>query len=517
MRGRVYLAAGILAAWFGGLGVLVKREYFRPQIERLAQAALRVTPSAMFYAVMQGNRQVGFASSTVDTATSTIEQRDYLVADLPLASGTRRAEIRSTVTLTRTLRVKSFDVEMDTGEPLRVTGEVVGDSVIRAAVTRGNSTRADSQVIRTAGAILLPSLVPLAVALGEKPKVGNSATLPVFEPAALATRELRVDVRAESLFVVNDSSVFDSTTGRWKEALPDTVRGWQLVSQGGTGVGGWVDEQGRVIASTQLGFQLQRRPYEVAFENWKLDSDTGARRVVAAGAPANRNVSASSLAAAGVRPGPPLSELRVRIRGSGLSQLNVAGGRQLLIADTLVVRTEDVSALAPRYIALRDARERARNASLRQEPFLEVDHPEIQAAAERIGSFNRNPRNLAQKLFAWVRDSLQEEPSSGIPSALHVLHTRHGDANEHAQLYVALARAAGIPAHVASGLLYADGKFYYHAWPEIMLRGWVAVDPMLGQFPADAGHLRLLTGGVARQDDVLRVLDHLQLDVISKR
>ncbi len=517
MRGRVLLATGILAAWFGGLGVLVRREYFRPQIERLAEAALRVTPDAVFYAVLQGDRQVGFASSTLDTASTTIEQRDYLVADIPVDGGVRRAEMRTNVILTRTLRVKSFDVQMDTDrEPLTVTGEVVGDSVIRVAVTRSGAARPDSQVIRTAGAILLPTLVPLAVALGERPKVGNSVTLPVFEPAAVGTREVRVDVRAESLFVVNDSSVFDSVTGRWKGALPDTVRGWQLVSQGGTGIGGWVDEQGRLITSSQLGFQLERRPYEVAFENWKLESDTG-RQVMSAVTPANRNIVVASLLAAGKHAGASLSELRVRVSGIDLRQVDLVGGRQRLSGDTLTIRTEDVSSLAPRYIAIRDPRERARNADLQDEPFLEVDHAEIQAAAARIASFNRNPRSLALSLHAWVRDSLRGEATAGIPSALHVLHTRRGDANEYTQLFVALARAAGVPARVATGLLYVDGKFYSHAWPEIMLRGWVAVDPMLGQFPADAAHLRLVTGGPDRQNELPRMLHQLKLEVVSKR
>lgn len=517
MRGRILLATGILAAWFGGLGVLVRREYFRPQIERLAEAALRVTPSASFYAVLQGDRQVGFASSTVDTATTTIEQRDYLVADIPLDGGVHRAEMRTTVTLSRTLRVKSFEVQLDTDrKPFEVSGEVVGDSIIKVAVTRFGAARPDSQVIRTAGAILLPTLVPLAIALDERPKIGNSVTLPVFEPTALQTREVRVDVRAESLFVVNDSSVFDSVTGRWKEALPDTVRGWQLVSQGGTGVGGWVDQQGRLIAFSQLGFQLQRRPYEVAFENWKIESDTG-RRMMPAVAPANRNIVAMSLLAAGKHAGAPLAELRVRIGGIDARQLDLAGGRQRLSGDTLAIRVEDVSSLAPRYIAIRDPRERARNADLQDEPFLEVDHAEIQAAATRIASFNRNPRSLALSLHAWVRDSLRREATAGIPSALHVLHTRRGDANEHAQLFVALSRAAGVPARVATGLLHVDGKFYYHTWPEIMLRGWVAVDPMLGQFPADAAHLRLVTGGPDRQNELARVLDQLKLEVVSKR
>jgi hypothetical protein len=56
--------------------MLVRREYFRPHIDRLAEAALRVQPGAVFYAVMQGDQQIGFASSTVDTALTMIEQRD---------------------------------------------------------------------------------------------------------------------------------------------------------------------------------------------------------------------------------------------------------------------------------------------------------------------------------------------------------------------------------------------------------------------------------------------------------
>jgi hypothetical protein len=76
MKGRSLAALAILLAWVGGLGMLVRREYFRPHIDRLAEAALRVQPGAVFYAVMQGDQQIGFASSTVDTALTMIEQRD---------------------------------------------------------------------------------------------------------------------------------------------------------------------------------------------------------------------------------------------------------------------------------------------------------------------------------------------------------------------------------------------------------------------------------------------------------
>jgi len=81
-------------------------------------------------------------------------------------------------------------------------------------------------------------------------------------------------------------------------------------------------------------------------------------------------------------------------------------------------------------------------------------------------------------------------------------------------LYVALARAAGIPARTAAGLLYLDERFYYHAWSEVYLGDWVAVDPTLGQFPADAAHLRFVVGGLARQVELLPILGRLRLEVL---
>src|SRR3954468_9393447 len=227
MRGRIIASVAVLVAWIAGLGMLVRREYFRPNIDRLAEAALRVTPGAVFYAVLQGDKQVGFASSTLDTSTATIEQRDYLVADIPVGGKLHRATARTNVALTRTLRLKTFDVTVEADDsPMHIAGEVIGDSVLQFAVDAGENTKPDSQRIRLSGPILLPTLVPLAVALEDKPRVGKSYVLPLFDAAALAPKDVRLTIEAESLFVVNDSSVFDSTSGMWKGVLPDTIRAW---------------------------------------------------------------------------------------------------------------------------------------------------------------------------------------------------------------------------------------------------------------------------------------------------
>src|SRR5262249_61456234 len=98
---------------------------------------------------------------------------------------------------------------------------------------------------------------------------------------------------------------------------------------------------------------------------------------------------------------------------------------------------------------------------------------------------------------------------------LQVLRARGGDCNDHTQLFVALARAIGVPTRFVAGLAYVDGKFYYHAWPEVLLTGWVAVDPTFGQFPADAGHLRFVIGGLTRQTELLRLMGNLEIQVLD--
>jgi transglutaminase-like putative cysteine protease len=514
VRGRLLAAGAILLAWAGGIGMLVRREYFRPHIERLAEAALRVQPAAVFYAVMQGDNQVGFASSTVDTSSTMIEQRDYLVADIAVGGKVHRATARTNVELTRMLRVRNFDVAFDVDEsPTRVRGQVLGDTLLLLVV--GTAASTDTQRVMLNGPILLPTLAPLAVALEERPSVGKSYILPLFDHASLAPRDVRLDVKAESLFVVNDSSVFDSTTGRWRGVLPDTIRAWQIVPQSGGGVGGWVDQQGRLVSSSQFGFRLHRLPYEVAFENWRLDSE--GRTARPATVTSDRDILETTAIAANKRVSSSRAELRVRLEDVSLAGFDLNGGRQRLRGDTLIVRREDPAALVSRIEALRTPSERASWAELKAEPFLEVTHPEIVALASRLARGSRDPGFIARRINEWVHDSVRKEVTIGIPSALHVLHTRRGDCNEHTQLFVALARAAGVPARIASGVAYVDGKFYYHAWPEVWLRSWVAVDPTFGQFPAGASHLRFVLGGLGRQAELLRLVGALRIDVIDTR
>jgi transglutaminase-like putative cysteine protease len=102
----------------------------------------------------------------------------------------------------------------------------------------------------------------------------------------------------------------------------------------------------------------------------------------------------------------------------------------------------------------------------------------------------------------------------GVPSAARVLQERKGDCNEATTLFVALARSAGLPARTVSGLLYVNGRFYYHAWAEVYLSDWVPVDPTFDQLPADASRIPFAVGGLARQVELVPRIGRLTLEVL---
>jgi hypothetical protein len=511
LRGR--LGAGVLGLWLGGLALLAKKELFRPHMEKLQEAGLSVSPGASYYAVLQQGQQIGFASSTIDTTDGGISVIDYLVADLPIAGELHRATARTEVELTRALRVSQFKMQVDAGlTPIDASGQVLGDSLLVVAV-RSSASQVDTHRVRLDGPILLPTLVPLAVALGERPEKGARITLPVFDPIALAPKQMHVTIDAESVFVVQDSSVFDAQSARWMGARPDTVRAWRMAtdSAGASGFRGWVDAQGRLVLATQLlGMTLERRPYEVAFENWKADAGKRGNAVTA-----DRDIYESTAIAASKQLGKDIGTLRVRLTGADLSGLDVKGYRQKLRGDTLTITRESASALKGAYALPNGAKGSMMALFLETEPLLEVNHPRIVTLARRLRGSDTDPRVVAERINRWVYDSVRKSITIGVPSALATLEARRGDCNEHTQLAVALSRAAGIPARVAAGLAYVDGKFYYHAWPEIWLERWVASDPTFGQFPADAAHLRLTVGGLGRQAELLRLMGPLKIQVLS--
>ena len=520
-QARFLAAVVILGAWSAGLTALVRREFFQGRPQRLAEAALRLSPSATFFAVEKAGKVIGFASTTIDTVASGIDATDYFVTDLPAASGhgTERTSKRSVVKLSRALSFRSFDTQVDSrSAPAHTGGRADGDTAI-VYVKSAGAEKTDSQRVSVKGPVVPPAVVPIAIALGDKPRVGRTYALPTFDPSAITSGAAEFRITAESLFTLVDSARFDRDKGEWVDAMQDTVRAWHVERAGATdGTSEWVDAQGRVVQAVQPGgLTLHRMAYELAFENWRIARD----RATAANA-GTEDIQERTAIAAGAKVGrTKLIALTVKLGAPRFAGYDLDGGRQHFSGDTLqVVREKDASIgagigsigewFAPEF-------KRRFRAELAAEPTLQAHDGEITQLAIRIVGLERNPRTMVQLLNQWVSDSVASVATFSVPNAIAIARSRRGDCNEHTQLLVALTRSIGIPSRFASGLLYVNGKFYYHAWPEVWLGAWVAVDPTFGQFPADAAHLRFVIGGQSRQTELLQLMGNLTIKVLEAK
>ncbi|MCH7934068.1 MAG: transglutaminase domain-containing protein [Gemmatimonadetes bacterium] len=507
---RIHVSALVFVIWFAMIGWQVRREYFQPELTRLAEAALSLAPGVNFYTLRLGDRTIGQATSRLDTVPSGFELEDVMVLDLPALGQTGSAVVRSRVSLSHALVMESFSFSLDSEVGrYRADGVLGADSTLHVTIDAGGSKQEVSY--KLAEPPIFSAALPIRIAIAGELKVGNTLHLPVFDPSTLSTRTVEIRVLEYDTLIVPDSASYDPVSKRWSPSRYDSIPAWKIAEiYGGVQVESWVDEDGRILrASSALGFTMEKTEYELARQaqedasglaSLAIDEDvilsTAIRSNVDLGAVEEHEV------------------LRFRLTGVELSGFQLEGGRQTLSGDTLTVRRENWDALDPGFslpYKRMDFRE-----TLEAQPLIQSDDPRIQDEARRaVGRWLRNPKEAAGRLTTRVDRMLSKSVTFSIPSALQVLDSRQGDCNEHTVLYVAMARALGLPARTAVGLVYLDGSFFYHAWPEVWLGEWVAVDPTFGQYPADASHIRFVVGGLAQQVEIIRLIGRLEIEVLE--
>ena len=154
---------------------------------------------------------------------------------------------------------------------------------------------------------------------------------------------------------------------------------------------------------------------------------------------------------------------------------------------------------------------------LRPSPFVQSDDPRMIAKARELIGLRVDPWDQVAALTRGVFALLTKRLTIGMPSALDVLATPAGDCQEHAVLYTALARSVGLPTRMVAGLVYQQGRFYYHAWPEVWLGEWIPTDPTLGQLIADTTHLGLIEAENEQLIALGQFIGKLRIQVLEAR
>ena len=317
---------------------------------------------------------------------------------------------------------------------------------------------------------------------------GDSKTFLVYDPATSSQRPVQLTLLCEESIVVSGEG------RKARKVAADFM---------GTSQYAWIDEDGTLLREEgPLGLTLVQVTREEALRDLPPGGTSDITRL--ASIPSGRRLEKPSA----------LEELSVRIDGIVSGAFDLDGGRQSLEGSVLRVRKESLPERSPLRLD-RDTRERLRE-FLSPEPLIQSDHRDIAAQVRDIVSPGDDMATKARKITRWVHRNIEKRPVLSVPNALETLTHRRGDCNEHAVLLAALARAEGIPAQVEAGLVYMDGRFYYHAWNALYPGRWVTADSSLGQIPADVTHIRLLRG-TGRQVDLVGVIGKLKLEIVDEQ
>jgi transglutaminase-like putative cysteine protease len=122
-----------------------------------------------------------------------------------------------------------------------------------------------------------------------------------------------------------------------------------------------------------------------------------------------------------------------------------------------------------------------------------INDPIIKEAAQSAIGNETNCYWIARKLFNYIIEKLYYERVGGWNVAPTVLKRGNGSCSEYSFVYIALCRAAGLPARYAGAVTIrgddASTDDVFHRWVEVYLPnyGWVPIDPSGGDNSSPAG------------------------------
>ena len=117
-------------------------------------------------------------------------------------------------------------------------------------------------------------------------------------------------------------------------------------------------------------------------------------------------------------------------------------------------------------------------------PLADHEHPVVAAKATELTANESTTRGKLERIFSYVRDdiSFAFPPEGDLVSASSTIQKQHGQCNTKSTLFLALCKAAGIPARVHFSTISREiqrGPFrgvLYRLLPEQISHSWIEVE-----------------------------------------
>jgi len=486
--------SGVVVLWLVLIGVLVRNVNSRGGSGHSGtiqgDVSVITSPQREWMEIYLKKQKVGYSMTQINPAGEDYLIREEILLNLNLMGQPTTISMNTRSIVDQRFLLRKFNFNMKSGAvSYKLSGTVHGN-FMQLEIGEGKAKRTER--IGLSDSPMIGSGLG-AYFKGRRLEVGQSFKFPIFDPSTMALKELVVKVAERETLPIRR---FDYSTFR----LEAEMLGQPMTF--------WVDESGTVLKEKGvMGLTLIR------------SSAAMAPRGIEGGGGSDFYELAAIHVKGRLRDPDKLTYLSLKVKGITVEHFDTAifdKGRQRFHSGVVEVFQEEIPTNAGYMIPFED-RSGQMALFLKPEFNIESDNERIAQKARDIAGDIRDPSSVAKKLMTWVYKNVEKRPVISVPSALEVLKNRAGDCNEHAVLLTGLLRASGIPARVCVGIVYARGRFYYHAWTEGYLGRWVSMDAALNQMPADATHVKLVEGGLNRQVDIIGLIGKIKLEVVDYR
>jgi len=475
----------LVLVWVLLIGLLLRRDFFVQTLDTREAVALERDRRVEYQSIYFKNQKIGYVEHQylpLDDQRLMIKQHARM--QLQISEMTHPVELNLEAQLGSTNELTGFDFSFTSPfYKMKAQGSVSGDTV-SFELNTGNNVITDKVVLNGPPQL---STSRRSYLLTQGIEEGEKVKIPWFDPFSLTGKESVIEYRGKEKVLINDR-VYN--LHRFTENF------------GGARLNSWLDDSGDVVKEeSPAGFVFIKEP---EFKAKQLpDTDEERQDLLASVAVPIKgemfDVSDMSIA-------------RYRLTLPEGVSFDLDSGRQRFDDQILSISREDIDAPVENPVSCADHSEH-----LRASPYIQAGAPEIVAQSQAIINGENDNLSKAQALADWVYNHLEKRPVIGIPDALTTLKAGIGDCNEHASLFAALSRAAGIPTKIAVGVVYHKEAFYYHAWNEVCVNGrWLSLDTTTNQFPADLTHLKFIEGELQEQVKIGALLNTLEIEPLHQ-
>lgn len=420
--------------------------------------------------IYQKSAKIGMSHRKIAPSAEGIALSETTVMRLNTMGMVQDIHLQTTGVLNPDFSLSSFQAKIKSGLfHFAVSGKVQGASLVLDANGRPLTLSLQSPVYLSA------ALWDAAARSGLSEN--QSLTLSIFDPLTMSPQPVRI-----------------TASGMERIEIKGVEARKLSVEAMGSRQTAWIDTGGSVLREEGvMGITLKRISAEEAKDSG-LASGEDLTRLVSV--PADRVIADAE----------KLSRLVLRISGVQIPGTE----RQHFDSGVLTLSRESLSALSENFFP-------GPAVFLEPAALIQSDHPQILKQLWQIISEKDTPLIRIQKISGWIFQNIEKRPVLSVPNALETLENRMGDCNEHAVLFAAFARAAGIPAQIEVGLVHLRGRFYYHAWNSVFLGKWITVDALMNQIPADVTHISLSRGNPENQFQILGVIGNIGISILEQQ